>query len=72
MSLNLLLGVFCVGIGFLTLAARTFGWTHLIGKKEALEKRFGPTAGNAIHFLAYTALPIIAGVIFLNSELNFS
>jgi hypothetical protein len=70
MSTTLLIGIFCLGFGLLTLAARLFGWTQLLGKKEPMEVRFGPRYGNVIHILAYTILPFVIGLVLVSAELR--
>ena len=34
-------------------------------KLEAMKKMWGNSAGMAIHFVAYTLVPIVAGLVFL-------
>jgi hypothetical protein len=33
------------------------------GKLSAMKDKFGDTAGNTIHIIAYTVLPIVSGVL---------
>jgi hypothetical protein len=64
MDFNLIFGAFAVIFGCYTLILRLTGKTEKLGKLEPMKERFGENPGNAIHFTAYTLLPIIAGAIF--------
>ena len=35
------------------------------GKLEAMKKAYGKTAGNAIHFVSYTLVPMAVGITFI-------
>lgn len=35
------------------------------GKLQAMKQKFGDTAGTVIHTIAYSVVPIIAGIIFI-------
>lgn len=39
-------------------------------KLEAMKNQFGESAGLAIHFVAYSLIPIIAGIFFLIAGLQ--
>ncbi len=39
-------------------------------KLEAMKKSWGPTAGTAIHVIAYTVVPIGAGIAFVVTGLQ--
>ena len=67
MSFDLVLGMFMVGIGLLTLTARILNWSA-ISKVEPMKTRSGERTGNAFHFGVYTILPIVLGgsLVFLN------
>ncbi len=69
-SYNLVMGLFCIAVGLGTLAARIFGWKALLSKKEPMERYFGPRAGNVIHFISYTIVPLVIAAIFLNREID--
>lgn len=71
MTFDFIIGVALILLGLVTLLARIFKWDKLFSKQEAMIERFGPMAGNIIHFLGYTALPLIAGVIFVTTENGF-
>ena len=68
MSVNLLVGLFAVAVGLATLGARLFGWDRLISKKAVMIARFGPVAGNLLHFISYTVAPLIIGATLLLAE----
>lgn len=36
-----------------------------LGKLQAMKERFGATAGNLIHLVAYTLVPLVAGAVFV-------
>ncbi|MBX2855951.1 MAG: hypothetical protein KTR21_13250 [Rhodobacteraceae bacterium] len=65
MQLNLVVGVIFIGLGLLTLAGRIFSWNSLFARRTRMKKIFGDTLGDAIHFGAYTMVPILAGVNLL-------
>ena len=65
MSLNLVVGLIFIGLGLLTLTARIFSWNSLFARRERMRKIFGAPLGEAIHFGAYTIVPILAGVNLL-------
>ncbi len=68
MSFDFFLGLIILAFGFLTLGARVFGWNSLFSKKDAMEERFGAKAGNIIHVIAYTALPLFVGTNLIISN----
>lgn len=68
MNTNLIVGAGLICFGLLTLSARVFGWEKLISQRQLAKERFGPRAGDVVHFIGYTAMPIIFGIIFLNNE----
>jgi hypothetical protein len=66
-----LIGIAMVGFGLLTVAARVFGWERVISKRQAMKDRFGDSAGDAIHFISYSIIPIVCGLVFINSHYGF-
>ncbi len=59
---------------FLGLGLITFGiWTHYLrikspekfSKLEAMKKFYGQKRGETIHLIAYTAVPIVFGILVL-------
>lgn len=45
-------------------------WDAIFSKKEAMIKAYGKAAGEIVHIIAYTVLPIVAGSIFIFSGLR--
>ena len=41
-----------------------------LGKLEAMKTQFGVRAGNLVHLIAYTLVPLVAGMIFLFSGIQ--
>jgi hypothetical protein len=41
----------------------------LLNKLEPMKEKFGNSAGNFIHIIAYTIVPTVAGCVFINSGL---
>jgi hypothetical protein len=41
-----------------------------LGKLEAMKKKFGATAGNLVHLIAYTVLPLVVGAVFIFSGIQ--
>ncbi len=62
---NHLIGAAMCGFGLLTIAARLFGWERMISKRQPMKEKFGDTAGDAIHFIGYSVLPIVFGLSFI-------
>ena len=62
---NLLLGMFALGFGiymlYLRLANNISNSTKLLKMKELM----GDKAGNLVHLIAYTILPIALGIVLL-------
>lgn len=65
-----------VGIGLLAVAFGAYTtWARAakpdqFKKLEPMKKRWGEKAGLTIHFIAYTAIPILFGVVILIKGLN--
>ena len=60
----MLLGALAMAYGLYTLIARS-RTPEKFGKLEAMKKQWGPSAGNAVHLIAYSIVPIVVGVVFL-------
>lgn len=58
------LGLFAIGYGALTIYLRAHHPERL-GKLEALKERWGDDAGTAVHWTAYTVLPILVGLVLM-------
>lgn len=61
---TVLLGALALVFGLYTLVARV-KTPEKLGKLEAMKKQWGPSAGNAVHLVAYTIVPIIVGLVFI-------
>jgi len=58
------IGVFAVGFGIYSTFVRLTN-PQKFGKLEAMKQKFGATAGTVIHTVAYSVVPIIAGIMFI-------
>jgi hypothetical protein len=58
------IGVFAIGFGIYSTYVRLTN-PQKFGKLEAMKQKFGTTAGTAIHTVAYSVVPIIAGIAFI-------
>ena len=56
------LGLFGLGFGGYTTFLRFTNPTKL-GKLGPMREKFGPSAGNAIHVIAYSVAPMVFGVM---------
>jgi len=64
MEMNTVIGVLAVVFGLYTLIARQIA-PHQFGKLGSMREKFGETGGLVIHFIGYTALPLIVGGVLL-------
>lgn len=64
-----LLGAAAIIFGVYTLYVRSTDPAKL-GKLRAMKKQFGDSTGNVIHFVAYSLVPIAAGIVFLVTGLG--
>jgi hypothetical protein len=64
MNIDIVFGIFAIGFALLTLVLR-FTDPGKLGKLEAMQERWGETVGTAIHWIAYTIVPLVAGLVFL-------
>jgi len=62
-------GALFVAYGCYTAYARAKA-AHQFHKLEAMKKFWGESAGIAIHFVAYTVVPIISGIAMIIAGLN--
>lgn len=62
-------GALAVGFGAYTGWAR-FAMPQQLAKLEAMKKQWGDKAGLAVHFFAYTALPIVFGILTVMRGMN--
>ena len=65
MVIDIILGVFFLGTGLVTLAARIFGWEKILAKREPMQQLWGAQTGDIVHLVLYTLLPLAAGGYFL-------
>jgi hypothetical protein len=60
-----------VGVGALAIGFGAYtGWARSakpeqFAKLEAMKKQWGEKAGLAVHFVAYTALPVVFGILMV-------
>jgi len=58
------IGMFALGFGIYSTFVR-FTNPQKFGKLEAMKRKFGATAGTVIHTVAYSLIPIVAGIVFM-------
>jgi hypothetical protein len=66
--LTIVLGILCIGYGIYTAIMRAKA-PEKFGKLEAMKKKFGDKAGQIVHIVSYTIVPILVGVAFFVSGL---
>ena len=66
--MDLLLGIGALGFGLYTGYVRSTS-PEKFGKLKAMKEQWGPTAGNLVHLIAYTLIPIVVGVVLLFRDL---
>jgi hypothetical protein len=59
-----LIGIVALGLGIVSVYLR-FRAPEKLPKLVAMQKQFGEGTGGMIHALAYSVLPILAGVLFI-------
>ncbi|MAI30349.1 MAG: hypothetical protein CMM07_01605 [Rhodopirellula sp.] len=64
MELNTMIGFFAVVFGLYTLVARQIA-PHQFAKLEPMKEKFGDKGGFVVHFLGYTLMPLIVGIVLL-------
>ena len=65
---TVLIGAAALAYGVFTIYAR-LKKPSLLGKLGPMKEKFGSSAGNIIHIIAYTVVPLVAGAVFINSGL---
>ena len=67
---NLVFGVLALLFGLGTLVARFVAPNAgMFAKLEPMRQRLGPRLGTAIHVVAYTVMPLVAGAVIVGSAL---
>jgi len=66
---TVLIGAAAILFGIYTAWAR-IARPQQFAKLEAMKKSLGPTAGNVVHLIAYTLVPIGVGVVFVLTGLQ--
>ncbi len=66
---TVLIGAAAILFGVYTAWARV-AKPQQFAKLNAMKKAWGPTAGNVVHLIAYTIVPIAVGIVFLLSGLQ--
>lgn len=61
---NIGLGGVLIAIGIACTVLR-FTKPSLLAKLEPMKKTWGATAGSIMHFIAYSVLPIVAGILLI-------
>lgn len=61
---TMLIGAAALAYGIYTLYLRQSA-PEKFGKLAAMKKQWGPTAGNAVHLVAYSILPLVFGIVLL-------
>jgi hypothetical protein len=69
MLLKLVLGLLAIAYGGYTTYLRVVSPVKL-GKLGAMKEQWGETAGNAVHVLAYTVVPILLGIVLIVKALG--
>ncbi len=62
--ITIAIGTLALGFGFYTIYIRVTS-PEKFGKLAAMRKQFGDTAGTVVHTVAYSVLPIVAGITFI-------
>jgi hypothetical protein len=66
---TVIIGVAAILFGIYTLYLRIKS-PEKLGKLNAMKDKFGNGIGNAIHFIAYSLIPLAAGAIFIFAGLK--
>jgi len=64
---NLIFGTFALAFGFYTLYLRLSGKIQSSEKLIKMKELMGNTTGNIVHIIAYTIVPLTAGVALLSA-----
>lgn len=62
---NLILGIFALGYGLYTTSMRVANKFQTSEKLTQMKIKFGEKAGNIIHLVFYTVLPLALGIVML-------
>ena len=65
MNFELVIGIFCIFFGILTLIGRIFKIEKMFNKLNKMKEFWGDRAGSIIHFIGYTVIPIIIGIVLI-------
>jgi hypothetical protein len=68
-GVKLWLGLLAVGFGLLTIYLRS-NHPDRLGKLEAMKERWGDETGAAVHWVAYTVIPILVGLVLIAAGLG--
>jgi hypothetical protein len=63
------IGVFALLFGVYTFFVRLKS-PEKFGKLKAMKEKFGEKGGTVIHTIAYTIVPIVAGIVFIITGIN--
>jgi len=67
---DLVFGAFALLFGAVTLVGRVVApQSALFSKLDAMKQAYGDRAGTALHVIAYTAVPLVAGVVLVGGAL---
>lgn len=66
---TVLIGFLAIGFGAYTAWARV-AKPERLKKLEPMKKFWGEKAGAAIHFVAYTAIPVLFGIVMVSKGLS--
>lgn len=69
MTPNLLFGIAALAFGLYTLYLRATS-PHKFEKLEAMKKQLGDRAGTIAHVIAYSVVPIVAGLTLIATALR--
>lgn len=59
-----MLGLFCCLFGIVTIVLRIIK-PSMLGKLDAFQKQYGKKKGNVIHFIFYSVVPLVCGIVFI-------
>ena len=66
MTIDLVFGIGAILLGVTMFVARIFGWDVLLSMRNRLQQRMGFRAGDVVHLLVYSGVPILCGLVILN------
>jgi hypothetical protein len=64
MNMDVILGIGALGFGIYTIYVRQTS-PEKFAKLSAMKEKWGAAAGTIVHWIAYTLVPIAAGIVFL-------